>query len=38
VLQWTSNLIEWADVPGVPASPYPAGVPVGTRFYRLRLP
>ena len=38
VLQWTSNLVHWADVPGVVASPYPAGAPVDTRFYRLRLP
>jgi hypothetical protein len=38
VLQWTSHLVEWADVPGAPTSPYPAGAPVDTRFYRLRLP
>jgi hypothetical protein len=38
VLQWTSNLVHWADVPGVLASPYPVGVTVDTRFYRLRLP
>jgi hypothetical protein len=38
VLQWTSNLVHWADVPGVLASPYDMGSAVGTRFYRLRLP
>jgi hypothetical protein len=38
VLQWTSNLVQWADVPGAPASPYPEDAPVDTRFYRLRLP
>ena len=38
VLQWTSNLVHWSDVPDVVANPYPAGPPVGTRFYRLRLP
>ena len=38
VLQWTSNLLHWADVPGVLASPYDVGSAVDTRFYRLRLP
>ena len=38
VLQWTSNLVHWADVPDVAASPYPTGPLVDTRFYRLRLP
>jgi hypothetical protein len=38
VLQWTSNLVHWADVPGVLASPYDVGSAVDTRFYRLRLP
>lgn len=38
ILQWTSNLVEWADLPDVPASPYDVGSAVDTRFYRLRLP
>lgn len=37
-LQWTSNLVHWADAPDAPASPYAAGRPSDTRFYRLRLP
>jgi hypothetical protein len=38
VLQWTSNLVQWADVPGAPASPYPTDAARNTRFYRLRMP
>jgi len=38
VLQWASNLVQWVDVPGNPASPYLVDELAQTRFFRLRLP
>jgi hypothetical protein len=37
-LQQTTNLFDWSDVPGNPASPYPVVHTVPAQFYRLRVP
>jgi len=36
VLQWSSNLVEWEDVPNRPVSPFAVGALADTRFFRLR--
>jgi len=37
-LQYSTNLIDWTNVPGNPASPYAVTGPASVQFYRLQAP